>query len=123
MLLPSQTRTKSTARGSLNARRVLATVLGLVDLDPFRQCDDDLASNFPAAFADPADFIRNATLRPFVDVYQQADLHYRLHWAARNSRLTGQECPIQEGFIAERRKPLGWVIGVADDWDEIPMDT
>ena len=48
------------------------------------------------------------------------------HWAARNARLTGSECPIQEGFIAERRKPLDWVIGVSDEWDEwdeIPMDT
>ena len=101
----------------------LGWCLGLVDLDPFSQCDDDLASNFPAAFVDPSEFIRNATLRPFGEIYQQADLHYRLHWAARNSRLTGQECPIQEGFIAERRKPLDWVIGVADEWDEVPMDT
>lgn len=101
----------------------LGYCLGLVELDPFSQCDDDLAQNFPAAFVDPRDFIRNATLRAFDEIYQQADLHYRLHWAARNSRLTGTECPIKEGFIAERRKPLDWVIGVEDNWDEIPLDT
>ena len=101
----------------------LGYCLGLVELDPFSQCDNDLASNFPTAFREPSEFIRNATLRPFDDIYQQADLHYRLHWAARNSRLTGTDCPIQEGLIGERRKPLDWVIGVADDWDEIPMDT
>ena len=58
--------------------------LGLVNLDPFSQCDDELASKFPPAFTDPSDFIRTAKLRPFDDIYQQADLHYRIHWAARN---------------------------------------
>jgi hypothetical protein len=82
-----------------------------------------LASNFPPAFTDPTPFIESATLRSFDDIYLQADRHYRLHWAARNARLTGSDCPIEEGFIRERRKPLDWVIGVADDWDEIPMDT
>ena len=101
----------------------LAYCLGMADLDPFRPCDDDLASNFPDPFTDPKPFIESATLRPFEEIYFQADLHYRIHWAARNSRLTGADCPIQEGFIRERRKPLDWVIGVESDWDEIPMDT
>ena len=101
----------------------LAYCLGLADLDPFRPCDDDLASNFPAPFTDPKPFIQSAMLRPFSDIYGQADLHYRIHWAARNSRLTGAACPIKEGFIRERRKPLDWIIGVENDWDEIPMDT
>ena len=78
----------------------------------------------PPAFSDPSDFIKGATLRSFDDIYAQADLHCRMHWAARNSRLTGAECPVKEGFfIAERRKPLDWVIGVEADWDEVPMDT
>ena len=101
----------------------LAYCLGLADLDPFRPCDDDLAENFPEPFTDPKPFIESATLRPFDDIYCQADLHYRIHWAARNSRITGNDCPIKEGFIRERRKPLDWVLGVEDDWDEIPMDT
>jgi hypothetical protein len=101
----------------------LAYCLGITDLDPFQQADDDLASHIPFAFTDPSDFIGSAKLRPIYDIYLQADLHYRLHWAARNVRVTGGECPVQEGFIRERRKPLDWVIGVSDDWDEIPMDT
>ncbi len=101
----------------------LGYCLGLTELDPFRPCDDDLASRFPAAFTDPTPFIESATLRSFDDIYSQADLHYRIHWAARNARLTGSACPIQEGFISERRKPLDWVIGVAEHWDEIPLDT
>jgi len=101
----------------------LAWCMGLTDLDPFQPCDDSLASNFPQPFSDPSEFITSAVLRPFDQIYQQADLHYRLHWAARDSRVNGTDCRIEEGFIKERRKPLDWVIGVEDDWDEVPLDT
>ena len=101
----------------------LGYCLGLTELDAFRPCDNNLASRFPAALTDPTPFIESATLRSFDDIYSQADLHYRMHWATRNARLTGSECPIQEGLISERRKALDWVIGVAEDWDEISMDT
>jgi hypothetical protein len=100
----------------------LAWCLGLVDLDPFRPGDDDLSSHFPPPAADPIDFISNATLRPFDEIYQQADLHYRLHWAAREARLKGQSCRVSEELIGERRKALDWVIGVAE-WDEVPDST
>lgn len=53
--------------------------LGLAEIDPFSPCDDELASKFPAAFSDPSDFITNAKLRSFDDIYGQADLHYRMH--------------------------------------------
>lgn len=101
----------------------LAWCLGLVDLDPFRHCDDNLASHFPPPFGDPSSFISHAKLRPLDEIYQQVDLHYRLHWAARNARLTGRLCKIAEGFISERRKALDWTIGVELDWDEVPLDT
>lgn len=103
--------------------QTLAWCVGLVELDPFRRCDDDLASHFPRPFTDPRQFISGATRRPLEEIYQQADLHYRLHWAARNARLTGHNCPVDEGLISERRKALDWVIGVEQDWDEIPLDT
>lgn len=101
----------------------LAWCLGLVDLDPFKHCDDNLASHFPPPFADPSNFISQANLRPIDEIYQQVDLHYRLHWAARNARLTGRSCKIAEGYISERRKALDWTIGVESDWDEVPLDT
>lgn len=100
----------------------LAWCLGMVNLDPFQHCDDDLASHFPDFEVDPRDFISRSSLRPFDEIYQQADLHYRLHWAARNARLTGQPCRVKEGLIGERRKALDWVIGVAD-WDNVPDNT
>ena len=100
-----------------------AWCLGLTGLEPLRQCDDDLASKFPAPFTDPSDFIATARLRPFEEIYRQADLHYRLHWAARNARLTGSDFPVLVGLITERRKALDWAIGVEADWDEVPSDT
>ena len=101
----------------------LAWCLGLVKLDPFRRCDDDLASHFPRSFTDPRQFISQAMLRPLEEIYQQADLHYRLHWTARNARLMGQQSTVDEGMISERRKALDWVTGVEQDWDDIPLDT
>lgn len=101
----------------------LTWCLGLVELDPFQRCDDDLASHFPRPFTDPREFISQAGLRPPDEIYQQADLHYRLHWAARNARLMGHQSRADEGLISERTKALDWVIGVEADWDEIPLDT
>jgi hypothetical protein len=97
-----------------------AWCLGLAPLEPLKYCNEDLSSKFPAPFADPTDFIRSATLRPFDDIYRQADLHYRLHWAARHS---DSDFPVSEGLLRERRRALDWVIGVEADWDEVPSDT
>ncbi len=102
----------------------LAWCLGLIEeLNPFRRCNDDLADNFPPPFSDPAGFIAEAALRPIEEIYQQVDLHYRLHWAARNARLLGRSGGVEEELISERRKALDWVIGVGSNWDEIPLDT
>jgi hypothetical protein len=101
----------------------LAWCLEIVDLDPFRRCDDNLAFNFPPPFEDPNPFILRASLRPFDEIYQQCDLHYRLHWAARNARLTGAVSSLHEGLIMERRRGIDWTAGVEPDWDEVPMDT
>jgi hypothetical protein len=101
----------------------LAWCLGLVELNPFQRCDDDLASHFPQPFTDPKGFISTASLRPIDEIYQQVDLHYRLHWAARNARLMGRRSTVDEGLVSERRKALDWVIGVESDWDGIPLDT
>ena len=96
---------------------------GLIELDCLRPCDDDLASKFPKPFTDPTEFIKSAQLRPFSEIYQQADIHYRLHWAARNAGLSGSSFPVSESLIRERRRALDWVIGVEADWDEMPSDT
>ncbi|MFN9366686.1 MAG: DUF4272 domain-containing protein [Planctomycetota bacterium] len=114
---------KVNATWLVECMQALGWCLGLVNLDPFAGCDDNLASHFPRPFTDPSDFIANAKLRPFPELYQQADLHYRLHWLARDARLNGYDSPVKEGVIQERRKAIDWVVGVEADWDEMPMDT
>jgi hypothetical protein len=114
---------KVNATWLVECMQALGWCLGLVNLDPFAGCDDNLASHFPRPFTDPLDFIANAKLRPFPELYQQADLHYRLHWLARDARLNGYDSPVKEGVIQERRKAIDWVVGVEADWDEMPMDT
>lgn len=111
------------ATWQIECMQSFAWCLGLAELDVLRHCDDDLASKFPAPYTDSSVFLASAKLRPFEDIYSQADLHYRLHWAARNCRLTGVAFPVAEGLIRERRKALDWVIGVEADWDEVPSDT
>ncbi len=114
---------KVNATWLVECMQAIGWCFNFVDLDPFAGCDDNLASHFPPPFTDPADFIETASLRSFSEIYQQADLHYRLHWAARDCRLKQLPCRIKEGVIQERRKALDWVIGVDVNWDEIPMDT
>jgi len=102
--------------------QALAWCIGLVDLDHFKHCDDDLANKIPFK-VDPQKFIQNAQLRPITEIQEQSDLLYRMHWYARNCGLTGQDCELSEGIVSERRKAIDWAYGVEEDWDEVPMDT
>ena len=102
--------------------QALAWCIGLVGLDHFKHCDDDLAHKIPFK-ANPKEFIQKAKLRPIAEIQEQSDLLYRMHWYARNCSLTGQECELNEGIVSERRKAIDWVYGVEEDWDEVPMDT
>ena len=99
-----------------------AWALGLVDLDPLVGCPDDLASHFRPDL-DPRPSIRAARLRSFEEIYVQADLHYRLHWAARQARLDGTAFPLPEVAIQLRRHSLDWIVGLPYDWDDMPLDT
>jgi hypothetical protein len=101
----------------------LAWCLGLVGLNPFSLCDKNLVTHFPEPFIDPSNFVSAATLRSLDEIYEQVDLHYRLHWAVRNAQLSGRQTKLVGGLISERRKALDWVIGVESNWDEIPLDT
>lgn len=102
--------------------QALAWCIGLVELNHFQHCDDDLAQKIPFK-TDPSDFIRCAKLRPIIEIQEQSDLLYRMHWYARNCRLNGRDCDLSESIISERRKAIDWTYGVEEDWDKVPMDT
>ena len=101
----------------------LAWTLGLAELDPFKNSDDDLPTIIPEPFSDPTDFIDSARLRPFDEIYQQADLYYRLHWVARDQKRNKTSPPLSNGVMRERRRALDWVLGVRADWDTMELDT
>jgi hypothetical protein len=102
--------------------QALAWCIGLVELDHFKYCDDDLANKIPFR-TEPSEFIQNAQLRPIEEIQKQADLLYRMHWYAKNCGLTGQKSKLSEDIVSERRKAIDWAYGVEKDWDEVPMDT
>ena len=102
--------------------QALAWCIGLVRLDHFKHCDDDLAQKIPFK-ADPKEFIQNAKLRPIAEIQEQSDLLYRMHWYSRNCSLLGQECELNQSIVSERRKAIDWAYGVEEDWDAVPMDT
>ena len=111
-----------TARAAWFAEAVQACAwaLGYLPLDPLQGASDQLASHFRA---DAQQRIASAQLLPFDQLYAQADLHYRLHWAARQARLEGTAFPLPEIAVEMRRHALDWIIGVPEDWDDISTDT
>jgi len=100
----------------------LAWCLGLTKLGPFEPCDDQLVTKIPKEI-DPSLFVQNAQLRPISDIQTQVDLHYRLHWVAKNNKLSGQTDMLNYPAIEARRQALDWVYGVEDAWDEIDLST
>ncbi len=75
---------------------------------------------------DTAQFIKEAKLRPFDQILDQADLIYRYHWATTDARIKGQPAPakLERGVVQERHYVLNWLIGYMDqDWDDISTDT
>ncbi len=100
----------------------LAWSLGLVELDHFRHCDDALASVFPFDAA-PAAFFAAATLRTRGEIRQEADTLCMLHWAARQAQLDGQPSRIMLPVVQHRRHAAEWIVGTAEEWDDVGLDT
>jgi hypothetical protein len=110
--------------GLVESIQFLAWSLGLVTLDHFTQCHPTLASQFPRAGSDPAEFIARARLRSLQEILQEADTLYMLHWRAVQDNLTGRRDPrLVLPRVSFRRHAADWVIGVADAWEDVPLDT
>lgn len=75
---------------------------------------------------DTAQFIKDAKLRPFDQILDQADLIYRYHWATTEARVKSRPAPakLEGGVVQERHYALNWLIGYMDqEWDDISTDT
>lgn len=113
----------ASAQWLAEAVQACAWALGLTELRPLEHCDDNLASRFMGSSVPTLERIASSTLQPFDQLYAQADLHYRLHWAMVQSRLDCNPLPQKEVFVQLRRRTLDWIIGVPYEWDDIPTDT
>jgi len=71
------------------------------------------------------DFLAKAKLRSQSEILEQADLYYRLHWAAIDLRINGKTSDkCNEEIIAERHRALNWLIRyMGQDWDSVTTDT
>lgn len=78
-------------------------------------------------------FLSEIKGRTSKEVYEQADLYYRLHWLVVDERLrngsiyTGEvgldnDKVLSGSLVVERRRLLTWIM-TSDDWDEVDMNT
>lgn len=73
-----------------------------------------------------AQLVKDAKLRPFPEILDQADLIYRYHWATTDARIKKQPAPakLQSGVVLERHRALNWLTGYMDqEWDDVSTDT
>ncbi len=113
----------------VEAAHALMWSLGLVDtlLYPSTTCDWN-------AFWDGfhrttrTEFLEKLSLREQAAILDEADLIYRIHWAARDAELNGLDPPagLNSSVVLERHYALNWLAAPIDagyPWDDVPTDT
>jgi hypothetical protein len=101
----------------------MAWALNLCSLNHFAPCDEHLANLLPHS-RDPSDFARSAHLRPIDAMRQEADTLYMLHWrAVENNLVVTPDDRLVLPRISYRRLAADWLIGTAEQWDEVALDT
>lgn len=71
------------------------------------------------------DLVARASPRSVAETLDQADLHYRLHWATIHLRVADKTSDqADEEIVMERHYALNWLIRYRDaDWDDVSTDT
>jgi hypothetical protein len=64
------------------------------------------------------DFVENIRLRNELEVFQELDYYYNLHWIGKRN-VNG----LNMSVILERRKALEWIVDENADWDDIDLST
>jgi len=105
----------------------LAWAMGIVnELNFAKDCDNRFVTTLPnlKQSQSSADFRKKANARPLEQVVAACDLAYCLHWAIRQSELTGKQ-PLENlksYVVVERRRALEWLLS-KEPWDQVPLDT
>ena len=74
----------------------------------------------------PAQFIKDAKLRPLSEILDQADRIYRYDWAVVDARVNNKAAPakLDADVTVERHYALNWLIGYMNQaWDDVSTDT
>lgn len=105
---------------------VLEWALGLAELPwPDGPCDAAATSRSLLERAEEVAGSK-ARLRPAAGILDALDLHYRLHWLARQSRIEGKDLPagLDAGVVSERHHALNWLTGFENaGWDDTDTPT
>jgi hypothetical protein len=107
---------------------LLEWALGLVEALPFPDaiCDVSLASRTLLEAGDLQGALRAARMRRTSEILDALDLHYRLHWIARQAQVGEQPAPagLDRGVVLERHHALNWLVRFeGSDWDEVDTPT
>ena len=106
---------------------VLEWVLGLQDELPFADaiCDVPLTARTMMNL-DFEGQMAKAKTRPASQILDALDLHYRLHWLVRQTRMKEGTLPLNldAGVIYERHYALNWLVNFESAaWDEVDTPT
>lgn len=72
-----------------------------------------------------SEFLRDAALRTDDEVYDLELSMCEAHWLVRDAQIHGKRPPanVNPGLVQERRHATCWLIGMGEDWDDVPIDT
>lgn len=108
---------------------VLMWALGLVPAlyYPDRICNSQLLINMIRDHDDFDSFFATVKMREYSEILDEADLIYRYRWAAVDAMFIENkpEPPggMDKSVLIERHVALNWLIGLGDDYEDVPLDT
>ena len=100
---------------------LLEWALGLVDVLPYPEAPVDAASTVATLIE-----MRGPQLRSPAEILDALDLHYRLHWQIRQSRLKklGEAAGVDADVVMERHHTLNWLVRFQHaSWDDVDTPT
>jgi len=70
-------------------------------------------------------FLREAALRADAEIDDLEESMCEAHWLVRDAKIHGKRPPanVDPGIVQERRHATCWLIGMGEDWDDVPIDT
>lgn len=95
-------------------------------LDPEDYVADTMNSLFPAIenLDSSRQFCANSTLRSDIELVEECDLLYCMHWGIVHGRLNNirLSVAIEPYVVVERRRALEWILSDSTS-DDVPLDT